>query len=241
MPRNPSGAYVLPDSNPVSVRQPIAVAWANPTFEDLALQLNELVTRDGLLAMTDSFLLPNGTGAAPILAFKTARGTGFYWKQLGVVALVRAGVEGQTWASVIKVPKTLNISGHLFKNGVPQVYPFFPFCDAWDCRGFGPSVPLTGQLWLVAGGTTWGTVTMMRSSTTTLTNRKFPMTRMLAGDVIELRFFSTNILNMRRFKVLGPGSNSGTYSQFNVSYIGLNAGDGIDSGSCYLAWFPQRI
>jgi hypothetical protein len=52
MPRDSSGNYTLPISNPVVTDTTIASAWANTTLSDIATQLNGVVIRDGKLNMT---------------------------------------------------------------------------------------------------------------------------------------------------------------------------------------------
>jgi len=86
MPRNGSGYYTLPAGNPVVDDTVIDVNWANPTMGDIALQLNNVLTRDGVLGPTLPFKLVDGTSGAPGLSFAAATGTGL-WRdstQLGV-------------------------------------------------------------------------------------------------------------------------------------------------------------
>ena len=86
MPRNGSGYYTLPVGNPVVDGTVIDVNWANPTMDDIALQLNNVLTRDGVLGPTLPFKLVDGTSGAPGLSFAAATGTGL-WRdatQLGV-------------------------------------------------------------------------------------------------------------------------------------------------------------
>lgn len=52
MPRDSSGNYTLPIGNPVIDGTVIDVDWANPTMADIAVQLNNVLTRDGLLGYT---------------------------------------------------------------------------------------------------------------------------------------------------------------------------------------------
>ena len=48
MPRDISGNYTLPAGNPVVVGTIIDVNWANPTLNDIAAQLNNVLTLDGI-------------------------------------------------------------------------------------------------------------------------------------------------------------------------------------------------
>lgn len=52
MPRDSSGNYTLPIGNPVVDGTVISTDWANPTMNDIAVQLNNVLTRDGLLGYT---------------------------------------------------------------------------------------------------------------------------------------------------------------------------------------------
>lgn len=79
MPRDGSGLYTLPSGvNPVVDNTIIASTWANPTMADVAVQLNNVVTRDGVLPVNQPFRLIDGTAAAPALAFINATGTGLF-------------------------------------------------------------------------------------------------------------------------------------------------------------------
>lgn len=54
MPRDLSGNYTLPLGNPVITDTIIETAWANSTMSDVAVQLNNVVTRDGKLGPTSN-------------------------------------------------------------------------------------------------------------------------------------------------------------------------------------------
>ena len=71
MPRNLSGVYTLPTGNPVVTGTIIDVAWANPTMADIAAQMNNVVTRDGLLGPTAN---------VPMGGFKLTGLAGAYWR-----------------------------------------------------------------------------------------------------------------------------------------------------------------
>lgn len=78
MPRNAQGIYSLPSSNPVVEGTVIEATWANETMDDIAAQLNNVITRDGLLGPTGPFLFADGSAAAPGIAFTNQPGTGMY-------------------------------------------------------------------------------------------------------------------------------------------------------------------
>lgn len=78
MPRDISGNYTLPAGiNPVVTNTLIDVNWANPTLADIATQLNNVFTRDGLLGPLAPVKFVDGTTALPGIAFNAATGTGF--------------------------------------------------------------------------------------------------------------------------------------------------------------------
>ena len=74
MPRDLSGTYTLPAGNPVVTGTIIDVAWANPTMADIAIQLNNVMTRSGILPATAD--MPLGgfklTGVADGIALQDA-------------------------------------------------------------------------------------------------------------------------------------------------------------------------
>jgi len=79
MPRDVAGNYTLPAGiNPVVSDTLIDVNWANPTLDDIASQLNNVLTRDGLLGPTTTFKIQDGTEALPGLAFNSQSTTGWW-------------------------------------------------------------------------------------------------------------------------------------------------------------------
>lgn len=98
MPRDSSGNYTLPLGNPVVDGTIIDVNWANPTMADIAVQLNNVLTRDGLLGPVVPFYLVDGTSALPGLAFGSAHGTGL-WRDTTRIGLSYAGTLKQTWGA----------------------------------------------------------------------------------------------------------------------------------------------
>lgn len=78
MPRDSSGLYTLPPGNPVIDGTIIDTAWANPTMADIANQLNNVLTRDGLLGPTDQLKAVDGTALLPGYAFAAAGATGLF-------------------------------------------------------------------------------------------------------------------------------------------------------------------
>lgn len=78
MPRDGSGNYTLPLGNPVADGTIIDVLWANPTMSDIAVQLNNVVTRDASLGPTVPIRFVDGTVSNPGLTFASQVGTGLY-------------------------------------------------------------------------------------------------------------------------------------------------------------------
>ena len=91
MPRDISGNYTLPAGNPVVNGTIIDVLWANPTMADIATQLNNVVTRDGVLGMLAPLYLfgttTSGTALAPALSFTADTSTGIYRPSFNVLAI----------------------------------------------------------------------------------------------------------------------------------------------------------
>lgn len=78
MPRDGSGVYTLPAGNPVVTDTVISSVWANTTLSDIAAQLNNVLTRDGLLGPVGPFKIVDGTVNAPGLAFNSQPNLGMH-------------------------------------------------------------------------------------------------------------------------------------------------------------------
>lgn len=79
MPRDSSGNYTLPTPyNPVLTGTTITTAWANTTMNDIAAALTDSLSRSGKGGVTSPFLIPDGTLAAPGLAFAGEQSTGLF-------------------------------------------------------------------------------------------------------------------------------------------------------------------
>lgn len=111
MPRDSAGVYTLPPGNPVVTGTVIASPWANTTLSDIAAQLNNVLTRDGLLGPTAPFKVQDGTLAAPGLSWNSEPGLGFYRKGTSVLGLVAAGREAFLFTSAV--------NGTTFKQTAP--------------------------------------------------------------------------------------------------------------------------
>ena len=93
MPRDSGGNYTLPAGNPVTAGTIIEDTWANDTMSDIATQLNNVFTRDGLLGPSDQFPIIAGTAAAPGLAFAADLDVGLFRPATNALAVSTAGVE----------------------------------------------------------------------------------------------------------------------------------------------------
>lgn len=100
MPRDGAGVYTLPAGNPVSTNTLIASTWANPTMSDIAVQLNNVLTRDGVLGPVGAFKLVDGAVATPGLAFNSEPGMGLY----------RVGSSLMAWAASNALTNSLDAS-----------------------------------------------------------------------------------------------------------------------------------
>jgi len=91
MPRDVSGNYTLPPLNPVVGGTVIDIAWANNTMGDIATQLNNVFTRDGVLGPTGTFKIIDGTLATPGLAFNSELGLGIFREAQNVLSVAIGG------------------------------------------------------------------------------------------------------------------------------------------------------
>lgn len=79
MPRDSNGNYTLPTGNPVVGGTPIlADGWANPTLNDIGLELTNSLDRNGRGGMLVPFKFVDGTEAAPAMSFTSEPGSGLY-------------------------------------------------------------------------------------------------------------------------------------------------------------------
>lgn len=110
MSRDGSGNYTLPVGNPVVSGTIIDVNWANPTMADIAQQLNNVVTRDGVLGPLVPIPMPNGTQALPGMSFKLAPGTGL-WREAAKAGYSCHGVAAwYTDSTGLVVPSNITVN-----------------------------------------------------------------------------------------------------------------------------------
>jgi hypothetical protein len=122
MPRDSGGNYTLPSGNPVVSGTVIESIWANDTMSDIAVQLNNVITRDGLLGPLLPFLVVDGTVALPGLAFALAPSTGLYRFAPNTVGMSIAGVLRQSWSSsTVGINADLAVTGDFQASGDASV------------------------------------------------------------------------------------------------------------------------
>jgi microcystin-dependent protein len=160
MPRDLSGNYTLPEGNPVAGGTIIDINWANPTMADIAVQLNNVFTRDGLLGPLASWKLIDGTVAAPSMTFNSELGMGLYRETQNVMGVAING------AAVAKFSTTgVDVAGGIARNGtaiaevpVGTILDFAgitPPSGYLVCNGQTVSRTTYAALFAVLGGT-WG-------------------------------------------------------------------------------------
>lgn len=93
MPRDISGNYTLPVGNPVVDGTIIDVNWANPTMSDIATQLNNVITRDGVLGALNPIKFASGSAAAPSITFTADPALGLYRIGSNILGIAVSGVE----------------------------------------------------------------------------------------------------------------------------------------------------
>lgn len=112
MPRDGAGNYTLPPGNPVVPVTLIDVDWANPTMADIALQLNGVLTRDGLLGPLSPFRLVDGVVTLPGLSFAAEATSGLFRPSSGVLGVSVLGVQRAAYNGVgFSVTGTITASG----------------------------------------------------------------------------------------------------------------------------------
>jgi len=93
MSRDVSGNYTLPAGNPVVDGTIIDVDWANPTMADIAVQLNNVLTRDSVLGPLAPVKFLPGSAALPSLTTSGDLNTGTWFPAADTLGFSTAGVE----------------------------------------------------------------------------------------------------------------------------------------------------
>jgi hypothetical protein len=97
MPRYANGLFTLVPGNPVTSGTVIESNWANSTLSDIAVQLNNLITRDGILGPIAPLTFPDGSAASPSITFATQQNMGFFRKAPNVLGVSIGGIEVATF------------------------------------------------------------------------------------------------------------------------------------------------
>lgn len=114
MPRNASGVYTLPASNPVVSGTLIESTWANDTMADLADDMTDSLDRNGRGSMLAAFKSTDGTVGLPGITFSNELTTGLYREAAGQLSASILGVKrlGLTAAGMTVIGNTiLGIAG----------------------------------------------------------------------------------------------------------------------------------
>lgn len=128
MPRDGSGVYTLPGGNPVASGTPITSTWANSTMGDIASQLNNVFTRDGLIGPTAAFKLFDGTVVLPGMTFTAQQNTGLFRPTQNVMGVAVNGAEVTRFTE----------QGMLSKSGTVAA-PVYSFASDVDSGLFSPA------------------------------------------------------------------------------------------------------
>ena len=88
MARNATGTYTLPVGNPVVTGTTIAITWANTTFNDVATELTDSLSRTGKGQMTAQLGVIEGVLAAPGLYFGSDTSSGFFRNGVDISATI---------------------------------------------------------------------------------------------------------------------------------------------------------
>lgn len=94
MPRDSSGTYTLPISNPVVTGTPIQSAgWANPTMSDIGNEITNSLDRGGRGGMTGPFGIVDGSLSAPGLRFTADSDNGLRRTTVNTWTMVAGGTD----------------------------------------------------------------------------------------------------------------------------------------------------
>lgn len=231
MARDGSGNYTLPAGNPVVDGTTIDVAWANPTMADIAVQLNNVYTRDGVLGPLAAFKFVDGTDSAPGGTFANQTGTGL-WNAAASSGYSFRGVAHFTSSAslfTVNVPASLsstlavtgaitasggvvgNVTGRLLGSNSSNSY-IPTFGTTVECS----SVAETGNFyWTRIGNvvTVHGLVSVQSSSASSTTKRSFVI------DPPSLGPTPAGSPNAKGHGVLTSDSSTAVLPMF-ISYVG---------------------
>lgn len=128
MPRDLSGNYTLPTGNPVVDGTIIESAWANGTMNDIAAQLNNVLTKDGVVGPTNPMGFANGTVAAPAVYFLADPSVGLYRSATATLGIAASGNQVASFSNTVTTFSSsgaerlrLDSSGNLIKGHTAAV------------------------------------------------------------------------------------------------------------------------
>lgn len=99
MPRDPNGDYTLPVGNPVTSGTVIESTWANGTMEDLAIEMQDSLSRSGEGGMISALGVQNGALGAPGIYFGPQIQNGFYSNNTNNFIATIGNVDLMRWSS----------------------------------------------------------------------------------------------------------------------------------------------
>ncbi len=118
MPRNSTGNYVLPVSNPVAPDTLIDVGWANPTMSDIGAAITDSLDRQGRGTMLAPLKIIDGSAVTPSLAFNSDSSTGMFLAAPNTIGFAVGGVTGLTLgATGATIAEGLHVGGDAFLDG----------------------------------------------------------------------------------------------------------------------------
>lgn len=148
MARDSSGNYTLATGNPVITATTITSAWANATMPDIAVEIQDSLSRSGKGGMLAPFKLLDGSVGAPGLSFTNETSTGFYRNGAGDIRFALVGADNlKIAAASFTAPAFIPTSATVPINGM--------FLSAANTLGWGINGAST--MTLAVGGLTCAT------------------------------------------------------------------------------------
>lgn len=211
MPRDISGNYTLPVGNPVVAGTIIDVAWANPTMSDIAVQLNNVITRDGVLAATNPIKFATGTAGAPSITFSADPAMGLYRAGTNILSAATAGTE----------------RFRIDASGTTYAYRTLRVGEATVAAGGGIRVASTDGDTLLIINQTAGTGSYLNSVDSTLANAR-PLR--IGSSTCHVKF-AHNVNDVFTDRVLGVSINRISPGGIDLRHAGSASNWGLSSTS----------
>lgn len=261
MPRDSSGNYTLPAGNPVVAGTLIEAPWANSTMDDIAVQLNNVLTRDGALGPTTQFALVSGTISRPGLGFSAETSLGLARLRAGTISMVSGGAEVfAVTGSGVTIPGDLVVQGDVtFPGGmVNQIIPgvgisvtpaggtgavtvantYIPtLTGAWNWNDALSGDPGTGKIG--ANTIDLNAVTQVRMSKTDADGRLYSYAGTATGSTIIITPDGNSVSGSGKYIITGEPTVFATYADFPVSRQSGN-GDIPDGTRAFVTMLPGQ-